>query len=67
MPGGRNLAELTGSKEQYWACGGNQSEFGCRQGWTASLTSFFSRWNKGNRVLILPILGFVIGGNIFAR
>jgi hypothetical protein len=26
------------------------------QGWTASLISFFSWWNKENRVLILPIL-----------
>jgi hypothetical protein len=25
------------------------------QGWTASLISFFSWWNKENRVLILPI------------
>jgi hypothetical protein len=26
------------------------------QGWSASLISFFSWWNKENRVLILPIL-----------
>lgn len=34
--------------------GGIQSDFGCHQGWTASRISFFSWWNKENRVLILP-------------
>jgi integrase len=34
---------------------GNQSDFGCHQGWTASRISFFSWWNKENRVLIFPI------------
>ena len=36
--------------------GGIQSDFGCHQGWTASRISFFSWWNKENRVLIFPIL-----------
>jgi hypothetical protein len=36
--------------------GGIQSDFGCHQGWTASLISFFSWWNKENGVLIFPIL-----------
>ena len=36
--------------------GGIQPDFGCHQGWTASRISFFSWWNKENRVLIFPIL-----------
>jgi len=35
--------------------GGNQSDFGCDQGWTASLISFFTWWNKESRVLIFPV------------
>jgi len=56
MPGGWNLAGLTGGKEQYWACRLKSVRFRVFQDWTASRISFFSWWNKENRVLILPIL-----------
>jgi hypothetical protein len=50
------VAGLTGWKEIYWACRRKSARFRMPQGWTASLISFFSWWNKENRVLILPIL-----------
>jgi hypothetical protein len=50
MPGGWNLAGMTGVNEQYWAYRLKLVRFRVFQGWTASLISFFSWWNKENRV-----------------
>ncbi len=54
---------MTGVKEQYWAYRPESVRFRVFQGWTASRISFFSWWNKENRVLIFPILVNTIFGN----
>jgi hypothetical protein len=43
-------------ERQHWACWRDSARFRVFQGWAASRISFFYWWNKGNRVLILPIL-----------
>ena len=43
-------------RDSIWECRRKSVRFWMPQGWTASLISFFSWWNKENRVLILPIL-----------
>jgi hypothetical protein len=40
----------------FTVCRRKSVRFRMPQGWTASLISFFTWWNKENRVLILPIL-----------
>lgn len=53
MPGGWNLAGMTGVKEQYWAYRVESGRFRVFQGWTMLLIPFFSWWNKESGVLIL--------------
>jgi hypothetical protein len=43
-------------ERQHWACRRDSVGFRMPQGCKASLISFFSWWNKENRVFILPIL-----------